>query len=167
MLCGIGFDAQVAHDFSKQKNRGLSSYIKQTVKNFFSAKPFIFSIDLNGMQLHMNAFFISIANSNQFGNKVTIAPKASLNDGMLDIVVVNKMNKIWMVLSLLHHIKFGGLQQALEKGFENKAILYFQTKKIIIHNHSFAPLHIDGEPAQTEKLFEIKIIEKAFMLLQP
>ena len=35
MLCGIGFDAQVAHDFSKQKSRGLSTYIKQTIRNFF------------------------------------------------------------------------------------------------------------------------------------
>ena len=35
MLYGLGFDAQVAHDFAKQPTRGLTTYIKQTVRNFF------------------------------------------------------------------------------------------------------------------------------------
>ena len=33
MLCGLGFDAQVAHDFAKQKKRGLLTYIKLAIKN--------------------------------------------------------------------------------------------------------------------------------------
>ena len=37
MLCGLGFDAQVAHDFAKQPTRGLTTYIKQTVRNFSAA----------------------------------------------------------------------------------------------------------------------------------
>ncbi|MFN8246121.1 MAG: diacylglycerol kinase family protein [Ferruginibacter sp.] len=40
MLCGLGFDAQVAHDFAKQPTRGLTTYIKQTVKKFFSSKSY-------------------------------------------------------------------------------------------------------------------------------
>ena len=40
MLCGLGFDAQVAHDFAKQPTRGLTTYIKQTVRNFFRSKSF-------------------------------------------------------------------------------------------------------------------------------
>jgi diacylglycerol kinase (ATP) len=39
MLCGLGFDAQVAHDFANDPNRGLTTYIKQTVKNFLQPKP--------------------------------------------------------------------------------------------------------------------------------
>ena len=35
MLCGLGFDAKVAHEFAKQKKRGLATYAKQTLKNFF------------------------------------------------------------------------------------------------------------------------------------
>ncbi|MBC7534270.1 MAG: diacylglycerol kinase, partial [Ferruginibacter sp.] len=104
MLCGIGFDAQVAHDFSKQKSRGLSTYIKQTIRNFFKAPVYPFIINVNDMQMKTEAFFISIANSNQFGNHVTIAPKASLNDGLLDIVIVNKMSKLNMVYSLLRQV---------------------------------------------------------------
>lgn len=166
MLCGIGFDAQVAHDFAKQKKRGLATYAKQTMKNFFSAPAYPFSISANGKKINTEAFFISIANSNQFGNNVTIAPKASLSDGLLDIVVVNKMSKLNMLYSLLQQIKTGKVAAISEKDTEKKGIVYFQTKKLTIENPSLAPLHIDGEPSQTNAHFEIEIIENAFRLLR-
>ena len=44
MLCGLGFDAQVAHDFARQKKRGLQTYIKISAINYFKAKPYSFTI---------------------------------------------------------------------------------------------------------------------------
>jgi diacylglycerol kinase (ATP) len=166
MLCGLGFDAQVAHDFAEQKTRGLSTYVKQTVKNFLTAIPYPFIIKLNDLEIKTEAFFISIANSNQFGNHVTIAPKASLSDGFLDIVIVKKMSKIRMLYSLLMQIKLGQITNT-EKKFHQKDIFYFQTKQLLIENPKHAPLHIDGEPATTARHFEIKVVENAFRLLQP
>ncbi len=166
MLCGIGFDAQVAHDFAKQKKRGLASYVKQTIKNFVSAKPYSFELFVDNKTIALKSYFISIANSNQFGNNFTIAPKASLSDGLLDIVVVNKMNKLKMIFSVLRHVKFGRIGPVDDKD-DQQDINYFQTKKIRIKNPENAPLHIDGEPAQTSSEFKIEIIEKAIRLLQP
>lgn len=167
MLCGLGFDAQVAHDFAKQKKRGLTTYIKQTVKNFFIAPTYPFIITDNETEIATRAFFISIANSNQFGNNVRIAPKASLNDGLLDIVVVNKMSKMKMLYALLVQLKLGQVVPVAEKKFHQKDIHYFQTKKLSIQNPGGAPLHIDGEPCSSAEKFDIRIIENAFRLLQP
>ncbi|MEP7163225.1 MAG: YegS/Rv2252/BmrU family lipid kinase [Ferruginibacter sp.] len=167
MLCGLGFDAQVAHDFAKHPSRGLSTYIKLSIKNFLSAKAYPFVIEANNTRIKTNAFFISIANSNQFGNNFTIAPRASLCDGLLDIVVVNKMSKIKLVYSLLKQIRLGQVQQTSGKKFRETDIQYFQTDKLVIKNPSAAPLHIDGDPAITTELFKISIVEKAFRLLQP
>ena len=36
MLCGIGFDAKVAHEFARQPSRGLKTYATLVSKNFFS-----------------------------------------------------------------------------------------------------------------------------------
>jgi diacylglycerol kinase family enzyme len=47
---------------------------------------------------------ISIANSNQFGNNFTIAPRASLVDGLLDIVIVTRMNKLLLPFSILSQV---------------------------------------------------------------
>lgn len=167
MLCGIGFDAQVAHDFAKQKKRGLTTYVKQSLKNFFIARPYPFTLTIDKKQLHTYAFFISIANSNQFGNNFTIAPQASLNDGLLDIVVVNKMSKIRMVWTVLKQIRKGQVRMYEDKKYHKNAIYYFQTKKLHIQNPSNAPLHIDGDPVVTSNEFEIEIIENAFKLLTP
>lgn len=167
MLCGLGFDAQVAHDFAKQPSRGLGTYIKQTIQNFIVAHPYPFEIINQGKSFATEAFFISIANSNQFGNQFTIAPKASLNDGLLDIVVVKKMSKLRMLLAVTKQIMAGKIKEHDEKTFHKKDILYFQTAQLIIHNLAKAPLHIDGDPAYTAKKFVIKIIPDAFKLIQP
>lgn len=167
MLCGLGFDAQVAHDFAKQKKRGLATYVKQSTRNFFRAKPYPFRLTVNGTHLHSEAFFISIANSNQFGNNFTIAPKASLHDGLLDIVVVNKMSKMRMVWTVLKQIRIGQVRMYEDKKYHRNDIHYFQTKSLIIQNPQLAPLHIDGDPAETASEFEVQIIEKAFRLIMP
>ena len=167
MLCGLGFDAQVAHDFSKQSSRGLGTYIKKTIENFITANPYPFEIVNKGKSFATEAFFISIANSNQFGNRFTIAPQASLNDGLLDIVIVKKMSKMRMLLAVIKQIMAGKINEHEEKTFHKKDILYFQTSQLIIYNLATAPLHIDGEPAYTAKKLVVKIIPDAFKLIQP
>ncbi len=167
MLCGIGFDAQVAHDFALDKQRGLATYVKQSVKNFVKALPYKFNITLKGKTFSTEAFFISIANSNQFGNNFTIAPKASLNDGLLDIIVVKKMSKARMLWAVLQQIRAGKVVHSDERNFHKKDVLYFQTDRLIIDNPLLAPLHIDGEPTATNLKFIIKILPAAFSLIRP
>ena len=167
MLCGVGFDAQVAHDFAKQKKRGLATYVKQSTRNFISAQPYSFELSVNDDAFTTRAFFISVANSNQFGNNFTIAPQASLHDGLLDIVIVNKMSKLRMLWNVIKQIRKGQVRPYEDKKYHRTDIGYFQTKKLIIQNPEQAPLHIDGDPASTAAVFEIEIIEQAFRLLMP
>jgi diacylglycerol kinase (ATP) len=165
MLCGLGFDAQVAHDFAQQKKRGLATYVKQSIKNFFSAKTYPFGLSVDGNVINTEAFFISIANSNQFGNNFTIAPQASLHDGLLDIVIVNQMSKMRMIWNIIKQIRKGEVRPYEDKKYHRTDIGYFQTKKLTIQNTKLAPLHIDGDPAVTAAAFDIEIIENAFKLL--
>jgi diacylglycerol kinase (ATP) len=167
MLCGLGFDAKVAHDFAQQPKRGLTTYVKQVVKNFFSAKKYLFELTLKDQSFSTVAFFISIANSNQFGNNFTIAPKASLSDGLLDIVIVTNQNKLSLVLKTIGQLRGKNKLQPVTTTIEQKAIIYFQTDQLSISNSSNAPLHIDGDPAETPENVTIKIKEKCFRLIQP
>jgi len=167
MLCGIGFDAAVAHEFAKQKKRGLQTYIRISTLQYFKSRPYPFQIKLNGRLLETDAFFISIANSNQFGNQFTIAPKASLSDGLLDIVIIKKMSKLSLPFTVLHHIAGNNLPLHVSDIRDEKKIIYLQTDKISIANPELAPLHIDGDPTDTEAAFEIRIIPHCFKLIQP
>ena len=167
MLCGLGFDAKVAHDFANQPKRGLTTYIKQVVRNFFFAKTYSFIIQPGEKEFETDAYFISIANSNQFGNNFTIAPKASLHDGLLDIVIVTKQNKLSMIFQTLRQVAGVNRLQIDSVIDRDKAVIYFQTEQLNIFNKSMAPLHIDGEPQATFQKLKIKIMKKCFRLIQP
>ena len=166
MLCGIGFDAKVAHDFARQKRRGLKTYIKVTGANFFSAKPYMFEVHTNEKSFTIEAYFISVANSNQFGNNFTIAPHASLSDGLIDVVIVKKMSKLLLPFSVIGHIT--GFTNAYDEDDEKKGnIVYFQSSSLSIVNTQNAPLHIDGDPANTAERFDIRVVPRAMKLIQP
>jgi diacylglycerol kinase (ATP) len=167
MLCGLGFDAQVAHDFARQKKRGLTSYIRLSIKNFFRARLYPFTLSVKGQVIATEAYFISIANSNQFGNNFTIAPQASLHDGLLDIVVVNKMSRLRMLWTVLMQISKGQVRLYEDPKYHRNKIHYFQTRELKIGNPELAPLHIDGDPAETSNQIDISVIPKAFRLLMP
>lgn len=165
MLSGVGFDAQVAHDFATKATRGLLTYTQQSIINFFKAQPYQFEIIMNDFSFFSDAFFISIANSNQFGNNFTIAPKASLSDGLLDIVIVQKMNKAKLPFAVLQQMRGNNKLQNLVEDISKKNILYFQTPSITIKNVKLAPLHIDGEPYETNEELKISIIRNCFKLI--
>lgn len=162
MLSGIGFDAQVAHDFAKMKKRGLWTYIRISAANFFDAVEYPFMLRFNNKEIRIDAFFISIANANQFGNNFTIAPKANLSDGLLDVIVVQKMSKLQVLMSVFYQMKYGDVK---EEKFAKDKILYFQTDELEIHNPRLAPLHIDGDPAPTAETLSVRIIPAAFRLV--
>ncbi|WP_315818794.1 hypothetical protein [Paraflavitalea speifideaquila] len=163
MLCGLGFDAQVAHQFAKQPKRGLATYASLTTRNFFSAGSYLFKIEANKLTFTTDAFFVSIANSNQFGNNFTIAPKAVLSDGLLDVVIVKKIAKPLLLLSVMRQVLAGKLRR-IENSLRSP-VIYFQTEELNISNVGNAPMHIDGEPRDTPSKLHIKVLPEYFKLI--
>jgi YegS/Rv2252/BmrU family lipid kinase len=165
MLCGLGFDAWVAHAFAKKEKRGLWTYAQTSLQHFMEAKPYRFEISHQDQRWETEAFFISIANSNQFGNHLTIAPQASLSDGLLDMVVFGNMNKAFVPFALLQQISLGKPSTVFPA--KPSSVQYFQSAAVSIRNLDQAPLHIDGEPRESVELLEIKVMPGAFQLLVP
>jgi diacylglycerol kinase (ATP) len=171
MLCGIGFDGSVAHQFAREHRRGLQTYIRVTLFHFLRARSYPFMIDLPAggprASFPVEAFFIDIANGNQFGNNVTIAPRADLHDGLLDIVIVKKASRLRLLLSAIRQVMGGYKMTAAPVNAGTKKVLYFQTSELSIANPEGAPLHIDGDPAPSADRFRIEIAPKAIRLIQP
>ena len=167
MLCGLGFDAKVAHDFARQSKRGLSTYVKQVIRSFFGAKSHVFDITLDDKTFSVDAFLLCIANSNQFGNNVTIAPKASMSDGLLDIVIIPEQGKMSILWRTLQQIRGKNKLQDGMKTARKNGVIYFQAAQLRIKNKSGALMHIDGDPAETQSALIIGIKKHCFQLLQP
>ncbi|MFN2457753.1 MAG: diacylglycerol kinase family protein [Chitinophagaceae bacterium] len=166
-LCGVGFDAQVAHNFANDPKRGLKTYIKQSVVNFFKARAYPVVVTAGEVEWELDAFFVSIANGNQFGNNFTIAPRASLTDGLLDIVIVTKKNKINILVQTLKQVGGFNKLQTVDVVDNNASVIYFQVPAVDIKNVNLAPIHIDGEPTLTSSLLKIQILPKHYRLTVP
>lgn len=165
-VCGLGFDAKVAYDFSKKEKRGLQTYTRIALMNLRAARTYPFVIETKEAQFKVDAFLVCVANSNQFGNNFKIAPKASISDGLLDIVILKKTSKPQIILSFLRQIVSGKIQTLSKKNIDKNNTIYFQTDRLKIENPELAPLHIDGDPLETSQHFSIEIVPSAYKLIR-
>ena len=94
-VAGIGFDAQIADFFAKDPKRGFITYAKLITEIYPNFKPKNYKLILDDDRtIECKPFFITFANSNQFGYNAEISPKASVQDGLLDVCVFKKPNII-------------------------------------------------------------------------
>lgn len=163
MLSGLGFDAEVAHRFAAEKKRGLGKYAWLTAKTFFHTTPYRFRLKAHNKEFTTEAYFICVANSNQFGNHITIAPQANISDGLLDVIVVRKQSKPLLLLRLLRHLLSGKVKKIGEAQYD--PVLYFQTSQLEIENLDNAPLHIDGDARPNTLQMRYNILPRCFELI--
>ena len=154
---GVGFDAVVAQDFSST-SRGLKGYIESILKDIFQYKPEQYHLRGEGIDLTTSAFLINFANASQWGYDACIAPKASIQDGWMDIAIVSEFPLI----------KTPGLAwQLFTKSIdENHYMHTIRAKEImLVRENESSPVHIDGTPTQMAKDLHIKIVEDGLKVL--
>lgn len=99
-VSGVGFDAHIAHLFSKITVRGFSSYIKLVLKECILYPSKEYTIKFDNQQRKVDAFLISWANSSQFGNNAVISPESKIDDGYFEICIVKKLPRILIPILL-------------------------------------------------------------------
>jgi len=120
---GFGFDATVIKNYEASERRTLSCYINASLKSFREIhKQESIEITIDDNIIVANPFLIFISNSNVMGYNISLTPKASLQDGLLDVVIVPRLPK-WKMLIF-------GFLMLLKKPELLKEVHSFQTKKI-------------------------------------
>lgn len=155
--CGTGFDAVVADQFAGSKKRGFTTYLRSIVKDIFSYHSQTYHIVGDGIDVTHKAFLITFANANQWGYEAIIAPKASVQDGQMDIMLMSS-NAI-----------LGGASLALRLFAGNIDNSYFmntiRAKEVTLEREEVAPFHIDGDPVEMDKDIHIKIVADGLKVL--
>ena len=157
-VAGIGFDALIAHKFAVAGKRGFISYLKIIIKQLRKYKGVDYKFVLDDDKIIENkSFFLLIANGNQWGNKAQISPSSQLDDGLLNIVILNNFPARAAVPLLI---------KLYSKKIENsKYIQTFTCKKIVIEKNGKIEAHIDGEPVFFEDKIEIEILPKSLNVI--
>ena len=156
--CGVGFDAIIGALFDKSKQRGLISYIRIAISEFFRFKPEKFTLSINqGESVQYSAFLVTIANASQYGNNAFIAPMAKLKDGLLDVCILAPFN-LFRSPQIAWQLFSGKL-------YKNRYATYLQGSSINITRASDGLIHLDGETYTMGKELQISIIPKGLNVL--
>jgi diacylglycerol kinase (ATP) len=158
-IAGIGFDAKVARQYAKTAKRGFKTYARLAMKEYFSYKPHKYKLSLDGKDLKVLAFFISFANSSQFGYNTRIAPKASITDGKINVCVVKKppVKAFPSITRLMFKRKID----------HSKYVETYLAEKIIVKRKKGKTVNIDGEAVKMGRELNISIRPASLNVIVP
>jgi len=139
-IAGIGLDARVTHRFAANGlvRRGFLRYLEIAAQELFTFKSEFHTIVTDGTSIRVDAMIIAIANARQYGNGALIAPAARLNDGRLDVVVIEGRSPF---VALVHAPRLFMGQIGKVRG-----VTQLHARDIAVTSGSPMIYHVDGEP---------------------
>ena len=146
----------MAQDFSNSE-RGIKGYIQSIIKDIFQYKPETYQLQGENVDLTTTAFLINFANASQWGYDAYIAPKASVQDGWLDVVIASDFPLVaapGLALCLFTKI----IDETLH-------LNTLRTKEITLTRPSEGVAHIDGTPVIMPAQLHVKIVEEGLKVL--
>lgn len=159
--CGTGFDALIADHFASAGTRGLKTYLDKIVKDILTYKSQTYHIVEQGKEqpfdITHKALLITFANSSQWGYEARIAPKASIQDGKMDICMMSSS-----ALLGVPGLALGLFTKTIDKSLFMDTI---QARDVMLYREEEAPFHIDGDPKDMTKDIHIRIVEDGLKVM--
>jgi diacylglycerol kinase (ATP) len=148
-MAGIGLDAAISKSFEQHGRRGMLTYFLAGVKTFFACRPAPVIIRQREETQACLPLVISIANGPQYGSGAIIAPRARIDDGLLDVCILDKLS-LWRAAANLYRLFNGTIERM--RGYRS-----FQTSSLTIERPEPGLIHLDGEPHMAEALLRITV----------
>lgn len=161
-VLGIGWDAWIAVKANQLRwmNRfnGFLRYVAAAALSIHRVLPQRLLVKANKQVVQGRFMVLAVANSPQYGFGCTIAPKARMDDGYLDIVLM-PLTAPWTFC--INAVRLFTKQPLLGATF-------LRAKSLSIHSMDGRPLaiHLDGEPGGTTPA-TLKVRPKALKVLAP
>jgi len=159
-VAGIGFDASVAKEYAKFQSRGLKTYVRSVLRKYFRYTPAKYKIRIGENVIKRRALLITFANSDQFGYNTSIAPHASIDDGLFDMCIMKKvpMFAAPIVVSRLFTRKIH--KSAYHESHKVSEATVFRKRTSVIQ--------VDGEPIKMKaKIIKVKNYPQSLWVICP
>lgn len=157
---GLGFDAQVASEnyteSGEVKPGGRGKYIWHILKTLFGYREKKMKMIFEGSTYETDCFMNTVANGRRFAGSFFLTPKALVNDSLLDVCSIRRLNLIQRLIILLmvpsgSHVK-------------DRRVNYYQTDNLVLEFPGRMPYHIDGELFFAQR-FEIGVLPGALNMI--
>ncbi len=134
---GVGFDAYIARLLKAVKKRGFKAYSSLFFREYASYQNCNYHLTVDGRSLKRKAWFIAIANGRQYGYNLSVAPKAQLADGLLDITIIDKVP--------IDHLPITAPLAFMNLLDHSQHVEMFRAKEVHIEGNLDKWVNIDGE----------------------
>ncbi len=162
-ICSVGLDARIGTDVSNYKRlpllHGFAAYAASTVVNVIKGVHEHYVVEINGETVDGSQTMICVCNGRYYGGGFYAMPDADPTDGMLDVLLVNKVSRL-QVAGVVGKYKAGRYK---ELGHIAK---YYRTDKVTIRCDKETAINLDGE-LRTAKVVQMKISDKKLRFFYP
>jgi len=155
---GIGFDAHISEYFQHNQFRGFLPYLYYGIRTFFRYDYPTYSIFTEDERLHVEPLTISFANGREYGNGAVIAPGAKIDDGLLELCIIERLN-LFHGISGLYAMFAGHLQK---RGYySHRSGMEFRVES----DSGSILYHTDGEPHHARSPLTISVKKHALNVI--
>ena len=149
-VAGVGFDARICERINRRPRvmAGTTAYLIALVQELVDLRPTEVSIRVDGASWEGPALLVAVANAQSYGGGMRIAPKADIADGLLDVIVVQRISRLAFIRSFPRVMKGTHLT--------HPAVLSWRGREATIETSSPSPALIDGDiQAETPLIFRV------------
>ena len=157
---GLGFDAEISRRFNCLTRRGLLAYAYTVLAAFHQHRPERVTVsDGCGTRETLDAFLVTVANSDQYGYHARVAPGARVDDGLLDLVAARPPGLLGAV-PLVASLFLGTFSQS-------PRVWRLRASHFVIERPAPGLIHTDGETHPAAATVNITVRPRSLRLLVP
>lgn len=154
-IAGIGIDALIAARFNERglRRRGLWAYLQLSSAELLRYRCVQYDLCIDDDRVERQAMMVAFANGRQYGNRLLIAPGARVDDGLLEVVIVDQMSLAsiaWRLPSLFR----GTLQPG-------RGVMMRAARRLEVRGPAAIPFHVDGEPRLGGPHLHVEVVPHA------
>jgi diacylglycerol kinase (ATP) len=158
---GMGLDAEAAHLANTKFKQlpGVTRYLAGALWEFFHGGTIGLRAEIDGEAWDGSVLFVAVANSTRYGSGIRIAPEAKMDDGWIDVALVQEVRLARLVEAIPIVLTSGDL-----RGFPE--VRRFRCRRIVLRTEQPAKVHGDGE-SLGETPVELTVLPQAVRVMTP
>jgi diacylglycerol kinase (ATP) len=150
-VAGAGFDSEVNRVANQRLGwaRGRPRYVGAVLAQLVVGRTARFELVLDGRAQRLEGWLVAVANGPSYGGGMRVAPRASLADGLLDVVVIGAIGRLELLRTFPK--VFSGAH------VDHPAVAVHRAARVDLDADRALAVYADGEPAGTlPATFEVR-----------
>jgi YegS/Rv2252/BmrU family lipid kinase len=158
-IASLGFDSEANRVANEARFvKGNLVYAYAALRTLAAWKPHTFTVTVDGERTECFGYSVAVANSRAYGGGMFVAPKAELDDGLLDVVLTAQTGKLQFLKSLPQVFK--GTQ------IDNDEITLLRGAEVEVSADEDFAIYADGEHL-TNLPAKLHVLPRALKVIAP